>query len=1045
MTDSTVSRATAVFSARDESGGVVKKATRETKDYAAAVATVNTRHDQATKRAKDSAAAQRELLKQRRQQLAAANAQIRADRQNSRITVDEAKKRRAAIADELAALRGKELEITKQERRRVGRIEKMRRQSRAAVEATNNERAATQRKIETERRAYAAWSSQTNQRIGQEDKLRRAINSRVSAEVDALRRMGGRQRGDALINRPGGRVSNAATIAAVAGGSAVMLGGARAQQMQAAHAGGGGGIFAAGGRQRGGGRYDTSNQWRSAFGAAAAGSAIFSAAAPVLGGILVGRAIRGGVRAMGDYEDAVVDLQKVLRGTAEEQERVVESVTALADAMPNTREELLRMGAAGAQMGVAARDVAKFTSAMQKLISAAPTITEAEALQFGQTKSFLGSGVGYQELAGIITEIGNTQPVTESRILEMIHQVSGGLGTLRGQAGLSSADVAGIGGYLGSVGARPESARTTIREWTQAWLEALAGAEDKMESFAKVTGKTEEQLREMSSVEVMGAFLKGMNRLGVSSKALLDEIGLGGDRALAVLSAMGLRVDDFYASVKSANEQVAKGGVAVDKEFAARAETMRARFQIVNNWWAEWTESSTAGASALAAAYETVTEALIGPQGENKKSWMRAEVEKISEELENIERMRGVFGGDAGEDSAHQRGLRRRRNELREGLGIFSGGANPLEASGMTQELREQIQEEIERGLSVQQNTIFGLTGLADPAAPKAESDAEKSGREVLARLERARQEGIAAARAAALARERAAAGRRSGDYWAENAEAQARFDQGQDRLEGFWYPENFPQRGGGGPPGRGRNYHANLRRNLPYGPGRRRLHAEQDFEIDRIVAQEAADMAATQADYNKELAKSVTFADGFVGAMRRVESAALLSANSGREAFEGLSDAIGDTMRIAVEDGKLSLDSLKSHFLTFALELTTKNLFQHALAPALSSALSFGATPTTYTPNFAAGGNAAPGFIRVGEQGPETLMLSSPGRVYSAAQTRAMENGGGRNGGITVNFNGPLSNNDVYGQRLVASAVEGAVVAVRQIQSKEFQRGGEV
>ena len=1069
MTDSVVSRATALFTARDESSGVVRKSEQELQKYAAAVAAVNARHDEATKKAKASAAAQRETLRRRREELSAARAQVTADRQNSRITVDEAKKRKAAIADELAALKSKEQEVTRQERQRVGRIERVRKGARATVEATNRERQALQDKIELERRAFATWSEQSKKRISRENELRRAINQRVSAEVEGLRRMGGRQRGEGLISRPGGRVTNMETIAAVSAGTAVLLGGSRAREMQTAHtAAPGAGVFAAGreGRNVGGGRFDTSNSWKSGLGAAVAGSAIFSAAAPVLGGILVGRAIRSGVRAIGEYENAVVDLQKVLRGTAEEQEAIVDSVTALADVMPNAREELLKMGAAGAQMGVAGKQVAVFTSAMQKLISAAPSITEQEALQFGQTKAFLGSGVGYQELAGIITEIGNTQPATESRILELIHQVGGGLGTLRGQAGFSSADVAGIGGYLASVGARPESARTTIREWTQELLEALAGAEDKMEAFSKVTGKTEEQLREMTSVEILGSFLEGMNRLGVSSKGLLDTINLDGDRALAVLAAMGLRVEDFYASVKSANEQVARGGVAVDKEFQARAATMTARFQIVNNWWKEWTESSGQGARALAATYETVTQALIGPRGANRKSWMRDEVEKIHDELEAIQRMRNVFAffglADDG-PSDHVRGLHRRKNDLLEDLGVFSGGGNPLEAYGVSPELRKQLQDEIELGLSVQQRNIFGKTGLAHPDGPEPLPEWVKAAVEIMAEFEKARQAAVlsrlaqkkteqADAADAAQVAAVAAAAARSRDYWAGNAAEQERFFLDEDnaeyrlrsgrlaaRLPGGASDADLygrPQLGGTG----------TLRLGSSYGDrGRSAFFNAYQRVASPEYQQEQADLAERQRAYNEELQAGGKFADGFADALGDMGVAAMFTADNGRQAFEGFADAIRGTMQTAVSDGKLSLDSLKSYFLSFALDVSTRSLFQYAIGPALGAVLpGLGASPTQYSLK-AAGGSVSPGFVRVGEQGPEMLRLNAPGHVYSAAETRMMEGGRGGGEGITVNFNGPMSNNDEYGRRVVTTAVERAVVAVRQIEAAEFRRGGEV
>ena len=45
--------------------------------------------------------------------------------------------------------------------------------------------------------------------------------------------------------------------------------------------------------------------------------------------------------------------------------------------------------------------------------------------------------------------------------------------------------------------------------------------------------------------------------------------------------------------------------------------------------------------------------------------------------------------------------------------------------------------------------------------------------------------------------------------------------------------------------------------------------------------------------------------------------------------------------------------------------------------------------------PGYAKGGLVSPGWAMVGEQGPELINFSQPGRVYTADQTSAAINGG--------------------------------------------------
>ena len=833
---------------------------------------------------------------------------------------------------------------------------------------------------------------------------------------------------------------------------------------------------ASGAGRRGGGRFDTSNSVKSFFGASLSNSAIFSAAAPVLAGILVGRAIRGGVRAVGDYENAVVDLRKVLKGAADEQERVVASVTRLADSMPNTREELLKMAAAGAQMGVAGKDIAAFTQAMQMLISAAPSITEEHSLQFGQTRAFLGSGIGFQQLAGVITELGNTQPATEERILELIHQVSGGLGTLRRQAGFSEGDVAGIGGYLASVGARPESARTTIREWSQEWLEALAGATEKMEAFEAVTGRSEEELRAMSSTEVLGRFLEGMNELGVSSKALLDVINLDGDRALAVLAAMGLRVEDYYKSVESANEQVINGGQAVAEEFTQRAETMTARFQKVNNWWAAWTESSGPAASFLASAYEFISypvspNAPLDPLG-GRHTYTNANAAQQSAYLNmvgGVGRPLSSFGEppedeDALDAAARQRTLDKVVNDR---------DARRLGSIGILREM-DKARKDLADSIRAQKDETFALTQAtrklqeAEDAWLEEDDDEEKAEKKkafVAALAEQAKA--VQRLADAEKKRAEAAAEARGRDARAAAEEAQARFWEDEERAE--WLLTR-----GGTPYDRANDVAALLERrrqatlNLTGGRDPAQLKhrfggVEQSglnpFEQDRydeavkiaerleqrrlaaLNLSDGRDPAQMKHRYGGgDAARPDTFLQGWTDALDALEQKSANTAEVGKRAFEGFGEAIGDVLRAAVEDGKISLDALGSYFLNFAIN----ELVLPQILGTLGAALGPTASVFSLT-GAAAGGVSQGGMMTVGEQGREIVHLPRGSRVYSRMESEAMLARSGRGGGFVQNVNITVPGDfgtDPYAARIIEDAVARGLAEGAAAREMENFRG---
>ena len=344
---------------------------------------------------------------------------------------------------------------------------------------------------------------------------------------------------------------------------------------------------------------------------------LFGAASAVTATLGVGYLGLRGIQLLGEYEEAALSLEKVLKGTAAEQEQVVKNINALALVLPATRKELLAMAAAGAQMGIANKALDEFTESFTRLDSAADTIGVGDALQFGQVQSFLkGTKVGFEELAGIIVELGNTLPATERDILEMLHQVSGGLGTIRREAGLSGADVAGISGALASAGAEPGSARRTMREFFTALVMAQNGATEEMKAFVSVTGVAEERLKEMSSAEVLGRFIQGVNKLGVGSQKFMDVLQLDGKRAAAVLAALSLRVDEFWKGVSSATTQAENGGQAAIAESEKKFGSMLARLEVAwnaINTWATAEEAST-GRNILA----TVGEVIAVPFSDDK-------------------------------------------------------------------------------------------------------------------------------------------------------------------------------------------------------------------------------------------------------------------------------------------------------------------------------------------------------------------------------------------------------------------------------------------
>ena len=227
---------------------------------------------------------------------------------------------------------------------------------------------------------------------------------------------------------------------------------------------------------------------------------------------------------------------------------------------------------------------------------------------------------------------------------------------------------------------------------------------------------------------------------------------------------------------------------------------------------------------------------------------------------------------------------------------------------------------------------------------------------------------------------------------------------------------------------------------------------------LEELGSPEAlAKKAAEQEKYNEELRRGITFADGLDSAMVSFGSTAVLSAERGRDAFEGFADAIHGTIDDAVQDGKLSLDSLEAYFLEFASRLAGDFLLQQLFGLGLNllgvSGPGFGATPTQYSltgggdafRGRASGGPVARGspYI-VGERGPEFFVPNSSGMILSNRDSRAAMSGRGGGGNtIVVHVEGQSSEADRRRTgAIVGKSVAASLAAVGQANQDSRRRG---
>ena len=384
------------------------------------------------------------------------------------------------------------------------------------------------------------------------------------------------------------------------------------------------------------------------------------------------RAIAAPIAMFARYETHVVGLQKVLKGTADVQANVVKQVTKLAGEMPVATNELLRMAAAGAQMGVADENVKDFTASMVKL-KATTNITEDLSLSFGRLQKF--AQLGFQELSSILVSLGNNMAATEAEILFLATRVTGRFGALKEELKFTGDQMLAVAGHMAAADVEAQAGATAFRKWGQSLAEALSGNQKKMEALQKIMGLTADEIRAMGSAQVWEEFLRGVRRAGSGSQELLQDLDVGGSIAVGVINQLTGTVDDLSLAFGLAATEAANGGKAIEDEYGKTLDTLTSKWEILGNNVERVARNLT---EKLAPAMNTILDVMNRMTGATDTKFLQGQNEAIRTRIDQLLEQRRVQGQLAGIDQQEYEALHAQlSSNLRDLSPTQTGGGSP--------------------------------------------------------------------------------------------------------------------------------------------------------------------------------------------------------------------------------------------------------------------------------------------------------------------------------------------------------------------------------
>ena len=342
-----------------------------------------------------------------------------------------------------------------------------------------------------------------------------------------------------------------------------------------------------------------------------------------------------------DFEDNFANVKKTVDGTPEQLEKIRQEIIDMTtvginghSAIPETTAELTELAAAGGQLGIKTENISKFTETMAMLGTATNLYGEEGAATLAKFANVTKMDQeNFDRLGSSIVDLGNNFATTESDIANMSMRLAGA-GT---QIGLSQADILGIATALSSVGIEAEMGGSAFSKamiamqmattngytqvndvmnktgmslrdlqllsannskdfksladglgYTSTELNSMISSGVQLENFAKITGKTTEEFKNLfdsSPAEAIDAFIKGLQNAdgaGENAISMLQDMGFTEVRLRDSL----LRLANSEAGITEAvtrSNTAWNENIALQNEFNAKNETTASQLSVTKN------------------------------------------------------------------------------------------------------------------------------------------------------------------------------------------------------------------------------------------------------------------------------------------------------------------------------------------------------------------------------------------------------------------------------------------------------------------------------
>ena len=298
------------------------------------------------------------------------------------------------------------------------------------------------------------------------------------------------------------------------------------------------------------------------------------------------------VKEFGAYEHALNGVGKTMNISGQELQDMGKRFQMMGREVPVATNELLEIAAAGAQLGVGAKDIEGFTRTIADMGIATDLSTEQAAMGMAQFMASMGKTSAntdnYNEvmsrLGSTIVDLGNNFSTGETAILEMGQRL---VGTAH-SVGMTETGVMALSTAMSALGINAQQGGGAMSRVMQKMNTAVLSNSQNLQKFADVAGMSASEFAEVwrtDPIQAIDAFVKGLGDVqesGGDMASLLDELGIKGSQEVDVLSRLAGGHETLSSAIDSANTAWDENS-ALSEEAKVRYEELQASIQRFKN------------------------------------------------------------------------------------------------------------------------------------------------------------------------------------------------------------------------------------------------------------------------------------------------------------------------------------------------------------------------------------------------------------------------------------------------------------------------------